>query len=79
MDLAEVSIRLAFSAIELKDIESLIQIVSCENGIDLRMKQNIHTENVMGTFIVVKSVDNEFVSLDKQDIKLIYKHFKIGH
>ena len=72
------AIKLDFKEIEVENLEKdvLIQMVFSENGISLRMKQNSHTENVMGTFIVVKSEENQFVGLEKQEIKLIIKHFK---
>jgi hypothetical protein len=46
-------------------------IIQAENGIALRLKQNPHSENIVGTFVVAKYVDNELVSLNREEIEYL--------
>lgn len=50
-------------------------VVFCENGIELRLKQNPHADNMVGTFFIMKHVDNEIVSLSVDEIETISSKF----
>jgi hypothetical protein len=61
------SIRLAYKQTNT----SGIVIVHAENGLSLRLKQNSHAEDIVGTFAVCKYVDNELVDFDRGEIEKI--------
>lgn len=63
------SIRLAYKQTNA----SGIVIVHAENGLSLRLKQNNHADNIVGTFAICKYIDNELVDFDRGEIEAVLK------
>jgi hypothetical protein len=64
-------VKLAFKPFKI----DTFTVVYCENGIELRLKQNTHADNMVGTFFIMKQVDNETVSLSPDEIETISSKF----
>jgi hypothetical protein len=60
-------VKLAFKPFKI----DTFTVVYCENGIELRLKQNTHADNMVGTFFIMKQVANEIVSLTPAEVEMI--------
>lgn len=66
----DIPVRIGFKITQIPGIV----IVYPENGLELRLKQNSHADNIVGTFAVCKYVDNELLDFDRGDIEEVLRN-----